>query len=333
MRPQGREVRLGFIGLGSWGMRLAASAREVDGVIVEVGCSRDRSRRDAFAGTFGCRVTADVDELLALDVDAVVIATPHSTHRRLVERALAAGRHVLVEKPLTLTVEDGRAVVDAARAAGLVLQVGHQRRLLPANAAIRRWVRDGELGELALIQATIASPSGLMPRPGWQSDPAERPLGGMTGLGVHMVDTLLSIAGPAATVSARSHTVGVQGPIDTVTTLEIGLSSGAIGQIAVSTVVARAATVTAHGTFATAWSEHDGTRLFHQACDAASRSPVDVPSVDALKEQMGCFARSVRDGDQPDADGEAGLAVVRVMAAARLSVSRGGAVIPIHEVG
>ncbi len=327
------QVRLGFVGIGGWGTRLARTASAVEGLVVAAGCARDEGRRSAFAESFGCPVTGDLEEMLGGDLDAIVIATPHSTHRSLVERVCAAGRHVLVEKPLALTVEDARACVTAARSAGVVLQVGHQRRLLPANAALRNWVGSGELGDLALIQATITSPNGLSARPGWQSDPAERPLGGMTGLGVHMVDTLLAIAGPVATVAAASRAPGVPGPIDTVTTLQLELASGALGQIATSTIAARVATVAAFGTRGSAWSEDDGTRLFRQDVADGTRVEVPVQGVDALEAQLAAFAAHVREGSRPEMDGEAGLAVVRVMAAAQESVVRGGAPVPITDVG
>lgn len=325
-------VRLGFIGLGGWGTRLAQAARSVAGATVVVGTARSEERRTTFGATFGCAVTADVGELLAMDIDAVVIATPHSTHRELVARSLTAGRHVFVEKPLTLTVADARAVVDQVQDSGLVLQVGHQRRRLPANAAIRDWSAAGELGDLHLVQATISSPSGLKSRPGWQSDPRERPLGGMTGLGVHMVDMLLFLAGPAVTVSAVSSAIGVPGPIDIVTTLQIGLASGAVGQVATSTIGARVATVAAFGTRATAWSEEDGTRLFRQDVDAAARAEVDVVTSDPIRDQFVDFVRHVNDGSRPDSDATSGLAVVSVMAAAQESVTRHGLAVRIDEV-
>ena len=98
------KVRLGFIGLGNWGNRLA-SAAERSGAAEIVRCfARTEETRAAFAEKFTCRPAASLDELLGDDeVEGVAVSTPHSTHEDIVHRAAAAGKHLFVEKPLALT--------------------------------------------------------------------------------------------------------------------------------------------------------------------------------------------------------------------------------------
>src|SRR4051812_46924836 len=123
------NVRLGIIGLGWFGGVLAESAKGSGAADVVACFSRSAASREAFAAAHDCRAAASLEALLGDDqVDAVVIATPHSTHRELVEQAASAGKHAFVEKPLTVTAEDARKAIAATSAAGVVLQVGQNRR-------------------------------------------------------------------------------------------------------------------------------------------------------------------------------------------------------------
>ncbi|MGH3681218.1 MAG: Gfo/Idh/MocA family protein, partial [Natronosporangium sp.] len=119
----GELTRLGFVGLGRWGQTLATAARRGGEAEVALGCARTDAAREQFAAEFGCPTVSDVDAVLADPaVDAVVLATPHTTHADLAVRAAQAGKHVFVEKPLALDVAGARRAVDAAAAAGVVLQ-------------------------------------------------------------------------------------------------------------------------------------------------------------------------------------------------------------------
>src|SRR5680860_420783 len=131
------KVRIGSVGLGRWGRSLADAAGET-GQLELVSCfARTPETRQQFAAAYGCRNAASLDELLSDDeVEGILIATSHDNHRAQIEAAAAAGKHVFVEKPFTLSVADGRAAVDAAQKAGIVLQAGHQRRRLPAMRAM-----------------------------------------------------------------------------------------------------------------------------------------------------------------------------------------------------
>ncbi len=102
------RVGLGLVGLGWWGSELADAA-ERGGVARVVSCfARREEPRNDFAAKHGCRAASSLDEFLGdPEVQGVLIATSHQSHRMLVEAAAAAGKHVFVEKPLTTTVADG----------------------------------------------------------------------------------------------------------------------------------------------------------------------------------------------------------------------------------
>src|SRR5690606_8987313 len=104
------------------------------------------------------RVVRDPDTLLADDsLDALVIATPAATHTELALAALAANKHVLVEKPVALSLADGRRLADAARASSRIALAGHLLVHHPAVAALRELVRSGDLGALHYVHATRAN--------------------------------------------------------------------------------------------------------------------------------------------------------------------------------
>ncbi|HSK97630.1 MAG TPA: Gfo/Idh/MocA family oxidoreductase [Euzebyales bacterium] len=325
------SVRLGFVGLGNWGTKLAQAAQRSGAATVAAGYARTPAARQSFAEAFDCAQAASLDDLLAHDLDGVVVATPHSTHRAVIEAAAAAGRHVFVEKPLTLSVADGRAAIAAARAAGVALQVGHQRRRLAATRALKRLIDDGDLGMVHMLETNLSVPANLRPGAGWKSDPGERPLGGMTGLGVHMVDTLQYLAGRASTVSVHSRPVLAHSPLDDATMCVISYDSGPVAHLATSMVVPKVATVAVHGTSGSAWSEEDGLRLFRQGIDETSRHEVTVEPVDALAEQMAEFSAVIRGTAAPEVDGAAALEVVAVLEAALRSAER-GAQVAVDEV-
>ncbi|HEY3428363.1 MAG TPA: Gfo/Idh/MocA family oxidoreductase, partial [Acidimicrobiia bacterium] len=120
-------VKVASIGLGWWGKELARGARAA-GLEVASCYSRTEEARNAFATEVGCKPASRFEEVLAdPTLDGLLVATPHKTHRLLVEAAARAGKHVFVEKPLALSLEDARACVQAGEAAGIVLQVGFQR--------------------------------------------------------------------------------------------------------------------------------------------------------------------------------------------------------------
>ena len=153
--------------------------------------------------------TAGTDPWAALadpDVDAVDICLPTPLHREAAERALAAGKHVLLEKPIALTLEDADAIVAAAQRADRVLMVGHVLRFFPAYAELRRRVQAGELGRLRALtaQSLSAAPDWAQ----WLTDPVLS--GGVAvDLMIHDLDQANLLLGPARRAYARP--VGADG--------------------------------------------------------------------------------------------------------------------------
>jgi predicted dehydrogenase len=134
-------------GLGPWGSNLARNFHELAELVWL--CDEDESRLRAAAGRYpAARAAEGFDEVLeAPDVDAVVVATPVPTHAALARRALAAGKHVFVEKPMALGGAEAEALVALAEERGLVLMPGHLLLYHPGVAQLKALVDAGELGE------------------------------------------------------------------------------------------------------------------------------------------------------------------------------------------
>jgi predicted dehydrogenase len=169
---------------------------------VLVVCGLEDDRVAQLAERLGAEATADLERALSTPgVDAVDICLPTPLHRPVAEQALAAGKHVLVEKPIALTLEDADAIGDAARAAGRVVMVGHVLRFMPEIAELRRVLDSGELGP-----PRRASALRLSAPPDWNDWMRDEELSGgaLVDLAIHDFDILGALLGPARRVHARA---------------------------------------------------------------------------------------------------------------------------------
>ena len=149
-----RNLRFGIIGWGYWGPKVARNLESLPNATVSMVADMD-SRRLASATTSqpGIETTTDIQELMRSNVDAIAIATPVRTHFQLAREALLHGKHVLVEKPLTASVEEAEELVALAEERQLVLMVGHTFEYSPAVNELRKLVQSGDLGKIYCVEA------------------------------------------------------------------------------------------------------------------------------------------------------------------------------------
>ena len=143
-------VTIGALGYGYWGPNLARNFDELDGATLKYVCDASPEKL-ALAGKAhpGATLVSDSETVLGdPEVDAVVIATPAVTHFELSKAALGAGKHVLVEKPLSLTVPDGEELLRVVDATGLTLMVGHILVYHPAMQYVKDYIDAGKLGDV-----------------------------------------------------------------------------------------------------------------------------------------------------------------------------------------
>ena len=322
------KVRIGLVGVGWFGGVRVASARK-SGAAEFVSCfDLDPERRDAFAAEHGCRAAESLAAMLGdPEVEAILIATPHSTHLGLVEEAASAGKHVFVEKPLVLSVADARRAAEVTEKAKVVLQVGHNRRRQPANRRIKAMLDGGELGTLLQLDGIHTNPSAGKPGiAGWRLDPAECPAGGMTALGIHTVDTFHYLAGPAKRLVAFSKQVVGYTKIDEVTSVLVEYERGPVGSIATSYFAQPVVSLGVYGAEGNAWNEDDGVSLFVQRAGEAKRNPLEVETLDTVADELAEFARCVRGGMKPETGAPEALEVAAVLEAIVESAASGRAV-------
>ena len=321
------KVRLASVGLGGWGAMLAGSV-DRSGAAEVVSCfARSEEGRKSFAEKVGCRQAASLDELLSdSEVEGILLATPHSTHADIIRQAASAGKHVFVEKPLTLTAADGRKAYEATQKAGVTLQIGHNRRKQGGNRRLREMIDNGEMGMIHQVEGNLSLAGGQNPRQGWRNDTAECPAGAMTALGVHMVDNLHYLAGPVKRLSAFSKKLLGKGNINDVTSIILEFESGPLGFINSTFVIPKICSNAVFGTRANAWTEEEGSKLYFQKVDQQAREELPCEPGDCMVEQMAEFAKCIREGAKPEVSGPEGIEVVAVLEAVVESADTGRAV-------
>jgi predicted dehydrogenase len=191
-------LRAAIIGLGRWGQALVNSVQGKSPAIRFVaGHTRTPRKVEDFCRDQSIALKHDYAEILGdPEIDAVVLATPHSQHEEQIRSAAAAGKHVFVEKPFTLTIRSAQAALAAADEAGIALAVGYNRRFHPSMSVLRDRVRQGRFGviEGAIAEMTAMS-APFMAKDYWRANPIETPAGAMTGLGVHAIDSMIDLFG------------------------------------------------------------------------------------------------------------------------------------------
>jgi UDP-N-acetylglucosamine 3-dehydrogenase len=148
----GGPLKVGVVGVGVMGSNHARVLADIPGVHLVGIADPDRKQRDFVARGLGSAAFADVDGLLRSGVDAVTIAAPTHLHHDLALECISRGVNVMVEKPIAPTVEEGRAIVAAARRAGVTLMVGHVERFNPAVESIKRAIKDQDILSIAITR-------------------------------------------------------------------------------------------------------------------------------------------------------------------------------------
>lgn len=225
-----------IIGMGRWGQALVDSVqgRNGTGIRFVAGCTGRPERAKDWAAAKGVRILPDFEAVLADPaVQAVAIASPHKAHAEQVIAAARAGKHVFVEKPFTMTKASAVAAVEACRRGKVVMALGHNRRFLPAVAEMKAMIAAGTLGAILHVEGHFSGPSAAGFKAGmWRADRTESPLGGMGGMGIHMVDMMVNLAGPIAEVSCTSVARALDNGLDDTTAAMFRFASGATGTFA-----------------------------------------------------------------------------------------------------
>jgi len=336
-------LNVAVIGYGYWGPNLVRNTMESPELELVAVCERDPERISAFAARVrGVPVVRDV-ELVLRDpaIDAVIMATPPTTHHPIALAALQAGKHVLVEKPLATTSADVRSLMNAAEARDLVLMPGHTFLYSPPVIKVRELIQSGVLGEVYFVT------SSRMNLGRYQSE------GVIWDLAPHDLSILLYWLGePIVEVAASVRTVFHEHVPETAF-LTLTFASGAAANLQLSwlsprkvremLVVGSQRMVQYEDTAA-----DEAVRIF----DRGMEFPPDesfgeyqlryrtgdmvVPRLDALEplsDELSDFVQAVRTGRTPRSNTSLGLEVVLALEAAETSVGRRGEPVAVHGGG
>jgi UDP-N-acetyl-2-amino-2-deoxyglucuronate dehydrogenase len=336
------KLRLALVGLG---MAVTPHAKGLldlaDQVEVVHAFSPSAARRAAFASRFPFPSCERLETILDdRSVDAVLVLTPANTHLDIARRCAAAGKHVLLEKPLDITTARAEELVDACRSAGVTLGIVLQHRFRPAGVRLAEMIAAGELGEIVGCSTVIRlwRPQSYYDEPGRGS--FARDGGGvLLSQGIHTLDLMLSLAGPIVEVTGYATTSAVH-RMETEDTVcaAARFANGAFGTIDATTaaypgfaerieLIGRSASATLAGTALDVF-HHDGRQTHiapDQSAGGTGADPMAFPH-DYHRAVMADFAHAIATGGRPRVDGEEALKVHRLIDALIAAGQSGGAV-------
>jgi predicted dehydrogenase len=291
-------IRAAIVGLGRWGRNLVNSVRHSEAIQFTTAHTLTRATAADFCAEFGLGWTGSLEAILGdKDIDAIVFATPHSQHSEQVIRAAAAGKHVFVEKPFSLSLADANRARDAAERAGIVLAVWFNRRFHPSMGLLRDAVASGRLGMLVTISAEQTALHGIsMAEDAWRARPEEAPAGAMTAIGVHLVDGMIDLFGPVREVYARVARRAAPLADDT-TDVMLRFANGASGHIFCSTAATPHYRMAVYGTqgFAEVVGHPMATFRLVPAGDGVPQV-LETAGFNMLKAELEEFAASIEAG-------------------------------------
>jgi UDP-N-acetyl-2-amino-2-deoxyglucuronate dehydrogenase len=235
----GREFGIGIVGAGVISATHAEAIATLPNARITAVTDVDPGRARAFAAEHDAAAEPDLAALLARgDVDVVSVCVPSGLHAEIGTQAAAAGKHLIVEKPVDVSLAAADRLIAAADAAGVALTVISQHRFDPGLLRLRELAGGGQLGRLLLGEASTKwyRSQGYYDSAGWRGTWAMDG-GSLLNQGIHYVDMLTWIMGPVAEVRAVYATADHQIEVEDTALAVVTFASGAVGTITASTVV------------------------------------------------------------------------------------------------
>jgi len=297
-------IKAGIVGLGWWGKTLVEAVAEgSDDIRFVAGTTRTLSG-DAkeFAKANGLAMHETYDAMIAdPNVEAVVLATPHSQHVPQIVAAARAGKHVFCEKPLALNKASAEKAAEAVKETGITLGLGYNRRFHPTITDLRKRVRSGDLGTILHFEGTMCFPNALYLKPdAWRASSDETPCGGLTPMGVHIIDGVIDLFGEVDSVFCMSHHRVVEVDNDDTTAVLFKMKDGMSGYLGTMTATGGCFRLQVYGSkgwlridgmthIAGAPSEERRSRLFGDCTFHPIKGDPEVWQADAYDVSRACL--------------------------------------------
>jgi predicted dehydrogenase len=329
-----KPIKVGIIGYGYWGPMIVRNFDALPDVELAWVCDADAERRGAMSARYPhIAGLSDSNEALASDVDAVVIATPPTTHFPLASQAIESGKHVLIEKPITTKSEDALALHHAASDTNRVLMVGHIFRYNPAVEVVKGIINSGELGDIYYAACTRTNLGRF-----------SRSVNVLWDLGPHDLSILLYLLGePPEAVNARGKAL-IQPDVEDVVFMYLRFPHGPVAHLHLSwldplklrqvlvvgskkmlvydDIAADAVVIHDKGVDITPRSET--LEEFKLAYRYGEPRPVPIQAVEPLSVECAHFIECVRFGKEPSTGAKDGYEIVRILEAGQRSLESGG---------
>jgi predicted dehydrogenase len=298
-----RPLRVGVVGVGVMGSNHARVFAGLSGTELVGVADPDRNQAEFVARTLGCVAVADVEELLDRDIDAITIAAPTHLHRDIALLCIARGVHVMVEKPIASSVEEGRDIINAARRVGVTLMVGHVERFNPAVEAIKEAIRGEDILSIAITRV------GPFP-------PRMSNVGVVIDLAVHDID-LIRWFTDSDIIEVQPQLSSAVAEREDIALLQFRTASGVLAHINTNWLTpfkARNVIVATRGKYVT------GDLLTRQVTECFGFQPdgsysmrhLSVGHAEPLRSELLAFLRAVRAGSVPAVTGEEAVASLEI---------------------
>jgi UDP-N-acetylglucosamine 3-dehydrogenase len=317
-----RPLRVGVVGVGVMGSNHARVFAGLPGTELVGVADPDRKQAEFVARTLGCVAVANVDQLIERDIDAITIAAPTHLHRDIALTCIANGIHVMVEKPIASSVEEGQEIIGAARRAGVTLMVGHVERFNPAVEAIKEAIRGEDILSIGITRV------GPFP-------PRMSNVGVVIDLAVHDID-LIRWFTDSDIVDVQPQLSSAVAEREDIALLQFRTASGVLAHINTNWLTpfkARNVTVATRGKYVT------GDLLTRQVTECFGFQPdgsysmrhLSVGHAEPLRSELLAFLRAVRSGAVPAVTGEEAVASLEI--ATRCLATRPTVVAPAKRKG
>jgi predicted dehydrogenase len=315
------DLRWGLVGAGDIAeKRVAPALAGTPGSALAAVSRRSADRAEEFARRFGARRWHPRWEDVVADgeIDAVYVATPVHLHAPITVAAAEAGKHVLCEKPMALSVEECDRMISAAEGNGVKLGIAYYRHLYPMVRRLRELLREGAIGAPVVAQASAFErfdPPPDHPR-AWLLDPSRSGGGPMFDFGCHRIEVLLDLFGPLRGVEGTLATLALRREVEDTATAVLEFEDGPLATLTVTHAAAESRDTL--DVFGTEGSLHvpalsgPELRILRNGREEREEHPAPANLHQPLVEQ---FVRAVGEGGEPAVGGRAGREVNRVLEA------------------
>jgi predicted dehydrogenase len=337
-----REIRVGVIGCGYWGPKLARNFHEIPTSTLVMVSDLQQERLQQIKNLYpNVKTTQNYEEMLESDIDAVVIATPVRMHYPMAKKALLAGKHVLVEKPITARSDHAWELVELAERENRILMVGHTFEYNPAVEAVREIVQSGQLGRIFYANSTRANLGLLQPD-----------INVMWDLAPHDISMLRFILGvDPIKVSARGAVyINTYSKLHEIVYMTLVFEGGILANLRLSwldPVKQRTLTIVGSkkmlvyddiaenkvviydkGVEVPPYSVTEDE--FQASYRHGGENVYPIQWVEPLRAECNHFLECIRTGTNPRSDGRVGLKIINVLETAQRSLNNGGVELQIE---